>query len=175
MLLRTRPLRSAAPSAPAVLLSFLQGFKMMLEDPQRAYDEWLGRVEGVHQPDLDVLVDVREWASWFCVLQPLPADWPQARRDEFAALGITYRCSCYEGCHYMVCAHVLAQHIHDTGLSSIPAAFSTVQVAPRAGAGMPQNGANIFGASSAHVRSRGSVSKAPAQRGANLKRHRGAT
>jgi len=142
---------------------------MLLDDPQRAYDLWLGRVEGVREPDLDVLVDVVEWAGWYFILSPLPADWPQARRDEFAALGINYRCSCYEGCHYMVCAHVLAQHIQDTGLSAIPAAFSTVQVAARAGAGRPQNGADMFGVSSAHVRSK-TASQAPVSR----KRQRGA-
>ncbi len=145
---------------------------MLINNPQQAYDEWLGRVEGVRQPDPDVLEDVRVWAHWYCILSPLPKGWPQARRDEFAALGINYRCSCYEGCHYMVCAHVLAQQIQDIGMSAIPAAFSTVQVSARAGAGMPQNGANMFGAPSAHMRSK-ATSKPPVTRG--IKRRRGTT
>jgi hypothetical protein len=159
-------------SQKATLRRDVEAFTMLINDPQRAHDEWLGRIEGVRQPDLDVLEDVREWATYYYILKTLPKGWPQARRDEFAALGINYRCSCYEGCHYMVCAHVLAQQIHEIGMSAIPAAFSTVQVSARAGAGMPQNGANMFGAPSAYMRSK-AASKPPVPRG--IKRRRGAT
>ena len=55
----------------------------------------------------------------------------------------------------MVCAHVLAMHISESGYGVVPMHYSTVRVAPRAGVGRPQHGADQCGAQSAHVRGRG--------------------
>ena len=93
----------------------VHAFRWLLEDPASAKDNWLGKnIDGLAA--CDILNCVMKWSEWFHVLRPLPAYLPQAIREGFVQMGITRRCSCYEGCHYMVCPHVIAMHISESGL-----------------------------------------------------------
>jgi hypothetical protein len=132
----------------------VKAFRWLLEDPASAKEEWLGKnIDGL--APCDILNCIMKWGEWFHVLSPLSVDLPQAIREGLVQMGITRRCSCYEGCHYMVCAHVLAMHISESGFGVVPMQYSTVRVAARAGVGRPQHGADQYGAQSAHVRGRG--------------------